>query len=383
MLKYSVLTISLIVCLNNAVAFSDKPLTLQAPSELEPMAYEKVNQPTIQKSTAVPSVPVSSIPTIVQNTSTHHFLTNPSTVTLSLDTLNQIEWSNDLSGVALQAFNAKAQVLLDNAYNSIGVIDGTFNSRMSSAIRAFQAIHNLKKYEKMNQETWDKLVSLQGNTPAFIEYTITSADTDKNLFVTHIPDSYEEKAKMSGLKYTSVVELLSEKFHLHEAFLKELNPKAKFVIGEKIIVPNIQNKLPEHISLIVVMVDIKRLYLFNRDKKMVASLPATISSTLENGTVNITKIDKKPRFTKIGETQSLPAGPNSPLGSIWIGLNKTHYEIHSSSKPSKIATDSFVTNDKSIRLTNWDIQRLTNHITPDTAIIIRTDNIERRARTIK
>ncbi|WP_200854055.1 hypothetical protein, partial [Klebsiella pneumoniae] len=65
-----------------------------------------------------------------------------------------------------------------------------------------------------------------------------------------------------------------------EAFLKKINPTATFKkVGEKIIVPNVRNDLPEDIHLIIAHKGAKQLYLFNSRNQMIASFPATIGST--------------------------------------------------------------------------------------------------------
>lgn len=298
---------------------------------------------------------------------------------LSLHTLNNAEWSSNLSGLALKAFTAKAQVLLDNAHTTPGAIDGQAGNKMSKAIRAFQIIHNLNKSNSMNQETWNKLVELQGNTPAFMEYTITANDVNKNLYVSGIPESYEEKSKMAGLKYTRTTEMLGEKFHLDESFLRELNPNAKFVAGEKIIVPNVHGNLPEDISVIIAMKEMKQVYLFNSKNQMVGSFPATVgkeTSPSPSGTLKVTRIAKNPWYTKPGEKTSLPAGPNTPVGNVWIALSKPSYGIHGTPEPSKISNDG-QGSAGCVRLTNWDANRLATAVKPGVTVIFRDDSIKR------
>ncbi|MFD2980361.1 hypothetical protein, partial [Klebsiella pneumoniae] len=84
-----------------------------------------------------------------------------------------------------------------------------------------------------------------------MEYTITEDDL-KGPYVKSIPGDYALQAKMKGLHYTSVTEMLGEKFHMDENFLKKLNPNANFnKAGQKLIVANVRNNLPEDIHLIV------------------------------------------------------------------------------------------------------------------------------------
>lgn len=305
--------------------------------------------------------------------------TKTTVTSLSLQALNNAQYSSDLSGVELKAFTAKAQVLLDNAHTTPGAIDGLAGNKMSKAIRAFQIIHKLEKSNSMNQATWNKLVQLQGKTPAFVEYIITANDLNKNLYVSGIPESYEEKSKMLGLKYTRVTEMLGEKFHLDENFLRELNPNAKFVVGEKIIVPNVHGNLPEDISVVIAMKEMKQVYLFNSKNQMVGSFPATVgkeTSPSPSGTLKVTRIAKNPWYTKPGEKSSLPAGPNTPVGNVWIALSKPSYGIHGTPEPSKISNDG-QGSAGCVRLTNWDANRLAAAVKPGVTVIFRDDSIKK------
>src|SRR5690606_23653611 len=108
---------------------------------------------------------------------------------------------------------------------------------------------------------------------------ITEADL-KGPYAESIPTDYALQAKMKGLYYTRVTEMLGEKFHMDERFLRQLNPRANFnKEGEKIVVANVRNDLPEDIHLIVAHKGAKQLYLFNSRNQMIASFPATIGST--------------------------------------------------------------------------------------------------------
>ena len=52
---------------------------------------------------------------------------------------------------------------------------------------------------------------------------------------------------------------------------------------------------------------------------------------------------------------TIPPGPNGPVGSVWIALDKPTYGIHGTPEPSKIGkTESH----GCVRLTNWDAQEL-------------------------
>ena len=283
----------------------------------------------------------------------------------TLDSLNNAQWQ-DLGRGQFPMY-ARAHVMLNNAHASPGAIDGSSGKNTLKAIASFQQMNGLKATGILTKETWDALVAKQDNKPAFVEYTITAADL-KGPYAKSIPHDYAEQAKMPGLYYTRVSEMLGEKFHMDENFLKKINPKATFSkIGEKIIVSSVRNQLPEDIHLIVAHKGAKQLYLFNSKNEMIASFPATIGSAdtpSPTGTYKITGVTQNPWYSyspsnfiqgKNLKPLSLPPGPNGPVGNIWIGLSKKSFGIHGTPNPSTISKTA---SHGCIRLTNWDANDL-------------------------
>ena len=74
--------------------------------------------------------------------------------------------------------------------------------------------------------------------------------------------------------------------------------------------------------------------------------------------------DADPSHAKV----KIAPGPNNPVGVAWIDLSKEHYGIHGTPEPSRIGhTESH----GCIRLTNWDVIRLTALVSPGTRAILR------------
>ncbi len=293
---------------------------------------------------------------------------NPAAVKASwtLDGLNNAAWYDNIGKGQFPVY-ARAHVMLNNAHASPGAIDGASGKNTLKAIASFQQISGLKPTGILTQETWDALVARQGAKPAFVEYTITDADL-KGPYAETIPHDYALQAKMKGLYYTRVTEMLGEKFHMDEDFLKKLNPKATFKkAGEKIIVANIRNEVPEDIHLIVAHKGAKQLYLFNSRNQMIGSFPATIGSSdtpSPTGTYKVTGVAPNPWYSyspsnfvqgKNTKPLSLPPGPNGPVGNTWIGLSKKSFGIHGTPNPSAISKTA---SHGCIRLTNWDANDL-------------------------
>ena len=356
---------------NAAIQDPIDPLATNIPAE-QPVSEAKITQQEqkdlnqasnilddLQK-TEVDNAAIGSAPS-----STSQPATKVSNVTWTLDSLNNAQWQ-DLGRGQFPMY-ARAHVMLNNAHASPGAIDGTTGDNTLKAISAFQQMNDLKITGKLTKETWDVLVAKQDNKPAYVEYTITAADL-KGPYAKSIPHDYAEQAKMSGLYYTRVTEMLGEKFHMDEDFLKKINPKATFnKVGEKIIVSSVRNQLPEDIHLIVAHKGAKQLYLFNSKNQMIASFPATIGSAdtpSPTGTYKITGVTQNPWYSyspsnfiqgKNLKPLSLPPGPNGPVGNIWIGLSKKSFGIHGTPNPSAISKG---TSHGCIRLTNWDANDL-------------------------
>jgi lipoprotein-anchoring transpeptidase ErfK/SrfK len=58
---------------------------------------------------------------------------------------------------------------------------------------------------------------------------------------------------------------------------------------------------------------------------------------------------------------TLPPGPNGPVGTVWIALDKPTYGIHGTPEPSKIGKTQ---SHGCVRLTNWDARELAGMVKP-------------------
>lgn len=359
------------------------PKKISAPVQdpIDPLAVERsaassvVAQPASSVADNAVSDPqvntgvASAVSSKLENTPDTTNTTPAPKVTWTLDSLNNSEWYENIGKGQFPVY-ARAHVMLNNAHASPGAIDGSNGKNTLKAIASFQQMNGLTPTGELTKETWDALVAKQ-TKPAYIEYTITEADL-KGPYAESIPSDYALQAKMKGLYYTRVTEMLGEKFHMDENFLKKINPTATFKkAGEKIIVANVRNDLPEDIHLIVAHKGARQLYLFNSRNQMIASFPATIGSTdtpSPTGTYKVVGVAKNPWYSYSPSNfvqgnnlkpLSLPPGPNAPVGNIWIGLSKKSFGIHGTPSPSLISKTA---SHGCIRLTNWDANDLGNKV---------------------
>lgn len=350
------------LAIDNSASSVDAQISQQEQQDLNKAADTLQNlEKTESKNSETAQAPTAKTPT-------SKAVSNPNAPKASwtLDGLNNAGWYENIGKGQFPVY-ARAHVMLNNAHASPGAIDGSSGMNTLKAIASFQQMNGIKPTGELTKETWDALVAQQGNKPAFVEYTVTAEDI-KGPYAKSIPHDYALQAKMPGLYYTRVTEMFGEKFHMDEDFLKKLNPKATFnKVGEKIVVTNIRNELPENIHLIVAHKGAKQLYLFNEKNQMVGSFPATIGSSdtpSPTGTYKVTGVAKNPWYSyspsnfvqgKNLKPLSLPPGPNAPVGNIWIGLSKKSFGIHGTPNPSAISKTA---SHGCIRLTNWDANDL-------------------------
>lgn len=272
------------------------------------------------------------------------------------------------------------QVQLDRAGFSPGVIDGKPGMNTKKALAAFQEAHDLPVTGNLDAATWESLAAA-GSGPTLGEYAITQEDAD-GPFVP-IPEDMMEKSKLERLGYTSVLELLSERFHATPDFLKQLNPQARFAAGERIRVPNVRSGpvAAEAGDVRVVVSKSNSTLTVDRGGDVLFFAPVTSGSEhdpLPVGDWKVTGVAKDPTFNYNPDLfwdadpahakAKIPAGPNNPVGLVWIDISKEHYGLHGTPEPRTIGRSE---SHGCVRLTNWDALTLASLVKPGTPVLFR------------
>jgi len=331
----------------------------------------------------------------------------------SIDALPGLD-AKTRKGIALQ-------VALDRAGFSPGEIDGAPGLNTDRALAAYKAAKGTTE-------------PVDGETSPVAQYAI-SADDVAGPFVDKIPTDMMEKAKLPSLGYSSVLELLAERFHASQKLLQKLNPDARFVRGEVILVPNVEPFIapglkaaaeqadatpaggpatasrtdasrtaggakpaegtksaggpkpaagakPAARELTITVTDrTKTLEVTDASGAVVFHAPVTVGSDndpLPVGEWKVNGVSRNPVFNYNPKLfwdsdpshakAKIPAGPNNPVGVIWIDLSKEHYGIHGTPEPSRIG---YTESHGCIRLSNWDVTRLAAMVSPGTKVVLR------------
>jgi hypothetical protein len=263
----------------------------------------------------------------------------------------------------------EAQIALARMGISAGCIDGVLQENTRRALLAWQIHNNLSVSGELDAES---KAALQVEEPLFIYYKVSEVDLSRLM---KIPRTWVEKSEQKRLDYESILEEVAEEGRASTAFIKKLNPQLNWtniIPGTLIKIPRIPPPpVTERAAFVRVHLYSKTLDAFGKSTNLIAHYPCSIAAKVEKrpiGMLHVLKAAANPTYLfdpavftesaeakKIGRKLIIPPGPNNPVGTAWIGLDRPGYGIHGTPKPEQIGrTESH----GCFRLANWNAQHL-------------------------
>jgi len=285
-----------------------------------------------------------------------------------------------------QEKSTRLQIFLDNHNFGPGKIDGEMGEFFRKALVAYKKANGMPVTGAMDQSFLDEVPEA---------YTTWVIPPEAENFVGPTSSKPSEQAKFKGLKYGSLLELICERFHAAEAYVRKLNPGMnldQLKPGDTVRVPNVNPfkiedlregfvpDKPEFAARKIMINTHERFLEIHEGDKLIAEFPITPgSSTLPApiGTWKILGIATLPWFrhdegvlnsgVKTDNFYNLPAGPNNPVGVLWMGLNKPHVGVHGTNNPETIGRAA---SHGCIRTANWDAARIKDLVTKQCVVEI-------------
>jgi lipoprotein-anchoring transpeptidase ErfK/SrfK len=316
-----------------------------------------------------------------------------------------------------------AQVLMSAHGFSPGVIDGKEGESFKLALRSFQEARGLERSGKLDTPTRRAL--LQANRPSTVIVKLGPDDVNSK-YVYPFPAKPEAQSKLPFLGYRNMLEKVAERYHTTPATIVALNGPDKMIgNGQTLRLPNVVATSSEYNGATDQGASVMRLLNVDAQQpqgdyvvvdksegvlkvyrgtapegsagpaaksgaktasagsggqagssgagQLVAAFPVTMGSTeypLPIGRWKATTYAFLPPFNynpeilnnpKSDKELRLPPGPNGPVGVAWLDLTKEHYGIHGTNEPQTIGRAE---SSGCIRMTNWDVLRLSRMLKP-------------------
>ena len=263
----------------------------------------------------------------------------------------------------------EAQLALARRGISCGSLDGVLGTQTRTALRVFQREEHRPVTGELDEKTRERLLLTE---PPLTRYVITPDDLAR---LHWLPHTWLGKSQQTQLDYETILELVAEKAHSHPDLIRKMNPELdwkRISAGTSVQVPDAGYPAARRrAAMVKIFLGSKTLEAFDARSNLLAHFPCSIAAQVQKrprGELEVTIVVHHPNYVfnpdvfpeseegrRLGRKLVLPAGPNNPVGTAWIGLNKSGYGIHGTPRPEDVGrTESH----GCFRLANWNAEYL-------------------------
>jgi lipoprotein-anchoring transpeptidase ErfK/SrfK len=273
------------------------------------------------------------------------------------------------------------QIALARRVYSSGSIDGVMGAQTRAALMAFQRANQLPPTGELDAATRSMLVL---DAPPLQTYVITSNDLAR---LQPVSPTWLGKSQQTALDYETILELVAERGHASPTLTRKLNPGVNWtnvIEGTGVKLPAVNYPAPrEKAAFVVINLTEKRLQAFGVETNLLAHFPCSIAARVEKrpaGELRVTAVAPNPDYTfnpelfaesaearQLKTKLILPPGPNNPVGTAWISLDRPGYGMHGTPIPEQVGrTESH----GCFRLANWNAEFLLQLVTIGMPVIV-------------
>jgi lipoprotein-anchoring transpeptidase ErfK/SrfK len=262
-----------------------------------------------------------------------------------------------------------AQIILMRQALSPGVIDGVMGSQTRVAVLAYQQREGIPVTGVLDATTRARL---RTEEPLFVDYFVTPEDLAR---LEPLSPTWLGKSQQRALEFETVLELVAEQSKCRPSLVRSLNPTVDWTrigAGTRLRLPNTTRQEPDRpAAFVLINLSERTLRAYDTNTNLLALFPCSIgrvASKRPTGELHVEVRIPNPNYTfnpaifpessegrELGRKLVVAPGPNNPVGTAWIGLDKPGYGIHGTPIPEKVGrTESH----GCFRLANWDAEYL-------------------------
>ena len=265
---------------------------------------------------------------------------------------------------------------------SPGSLDGLLGAQTRAALRACQLHEGLPVSGALDDTTFARF---QTNEVLYTNQLVTADDLAR---LHPLGTTWLEKSQQERLDYETILELVSERTLSNPKLIRALNPGVDWstlAAGTSLKVPAVTPPEPGgKAAMVRISIGARVLQAFDADTNLLAHFPCSIAARVEKRpvgeTLSVVVMAANPNYTfdpevfpesaearQLGRKLVLQPGPNNPVGTVWIGLDKSGYGIHGTPRPEDVGrTESH----GCFRLANWNAEHLFKLVTIGTPVQI-------------
>ncbi len=350
-----------------------------APSSPAPVAQTSA-PPAIALSNPPPTPSVATMP--ATNTAVRQTTNPPPVVAAKKPALGG---STNLLDRPHKAFDERllaAQVALTQLGFSSGSLDGVPGPQSRAAIRAYQQRERLPATGNLDATTLSRLAA---DGPPYVTHVVSEEDLAG---LQPIGGTWLGKSQQGRLAHESLLERLAERTRTNPKLLRWLNPGLdweRMTAGTSVKLLEVAEPVPgTKAAFVRIFLGERKLQAYDAATNLIAHFPCSIAARVEKRPLgeqlHITVVAPNPNYTfdpavfpesaearELGRKLIIQPGPNNPVGTVWLGLDKSGYGIHGTPKPEDVGrTESH----GCFRLANWNAEHLLKLVSVGTPVLV-------------